>query len=71
MKTYARIDNLHGVNTVMEIIKPMVDEGGNEIPIEQRFTAELVETLVEVTNVSPQPGDWWTYDGKVFSPPAN
>lgn len=66
MKTYARIDN----GAVMELIKPMVYEDGTEIPIELRFTAEIVASLVDVTDIDPSPAEWWLYDGKVFSPPA-
>ncbi|CAN7471726.1 hypothetical protein [Paraburkholderia hospita] len=66
MKTYARIDN----GIVAEIIKPMADSEGNEIPIAERFTEEFVSTLVDVTDVAPQPSDWWTYDESTFNPPA-
>ncbi|MBU9592767.1 hypothetical protein [Burkholderia multivorans] len=67
MKTYARI--LQG--EVVEIIGPAKDPDGNEIPIEERFAADFVEQLVDVTNVSPMPDQQWKYDGETFSPPAS
>jgi hypothetical protein len=66
MKTYARV--VSGI--VMEIIEPMTDNAGNEIPIANRFTSEFVATLVDVTSVSPAPTCWWTYDGSKFHPPG-
>ncbi|WP_343661106.1 hypothetical protein [Ralstonia sp.] len=66
MKTYARIDS----GIVAEIIQPMTDAKGNEMPIAQRFTAEFVSTLVDITGVVPQPADRWTYNGVTFSPPS-
>ncbi|WP_250477387.1 tail fiber assembly protein [Caballeronia sp. INML1] len=32
---------------VMEVIAPMLNDDGNEIPIDQRFTPEFVASLVE------------------------
>lgn len=66
MKTYARVER----GMVLEIIAPMTYMSGQEIPIEERFVPEVVETLVDVTNVTPEPACWWTYDGSKFSPPA-
>lgn len=43
---------------------------GDEIPIERRFTAEFVGTLVDVTGVTPAPECWWSYDGTNFLPPS-
>jgi hypothetical protein len=65
MNTYARIDN----GNVVEVIKPLVDDEGNEIPIDKRFIPSFVETLVDITNVSPKPDQWWTFDGTEFAPP--
>ncbi|WP_330728209.1 hypothetical protein [Burkholderia multivorans] len=65
MKTYARIDK----GIVMEIIAPATDDSGNEIPIEERFTPELVAQMIDITGVSPQPQCWWTYSEGKFSPP--
>lgn len=57
MKTYARIDN----QTVVEIIE--------SDSIESMFTAEFVDTLVEITGVSPKPAERWSYiDGKFSAP---
>ncbi|RAS35870.1 hypothetical protein BX591_104200 [Paraburkholderia bryophila] len=56
MRTYARIDS----GFVVEIIQPMTDADGNEIPIVDRFTPEFVATLVDVTDSSPMPGSHWT-----------
>ena len=56
MQTYARIQN----DAVVEIIGPLTDENENEIPIAERFTPVLVATLVDVTNITPQPQQGWT-----------
>jgi len=59
----------------MEIIEPVIDETGSEIPISERFTAEFVGTLVDVTDVNPRPQCWCTATltnkNWVFSPPVN
>lgn len=65
MKTYARVSN----GIVMEIVSPMTDAEGKEIPITERFTPDFVAMMVDVTNVSPQPSQHWTYDGSAFSTP--
>lgn len=57
MHTYARIDT----GIVAEIIQPATwPATGGEIPIAERFTEELVATMVDVTNVSPQPVCGWS-----------
>jgi hypothetical protein len=55
MKTYARIQD----GAVAEIILPATDEEGNEVPIAERFHADLVATMIDVTNVAPMPTDHW------------
>lgn len=65
MKTYARMEG----NTAAEIIPPMADDDGNEIPIEDRFHSEIVATLLDVTDVEGiAPG--WVRNGSSFSAPA-
>lgn len=56
MQTYARIAN----GIVVEIIGPLMDGEDNEIPIAERFTPELVATMVDITDASPEPEQWWT-----------
>jgi carbonic anhydrase len=70
MHIYARIDSTFAQPTVMEIIEPAVDSKGNEISIDERFTSAFISTLVDITNVTPQPSGWWTYSGSEFSPPV-
>lgn len=70
MKTYVRIDSTFPQPTVMEIIVPVADAAGNEVPIAERFTAAFVANLVDITDVTPHPACWWTYNGATFSPPA-
>ena len=65
MKIYARVDN----SMVVEIIPPYVNESSEEVPIEQRYTAEFVLTLVDITEVSSMPLEGWTYDGLAFAAP--
>lgn len=66
MKTYARIQD----GIVAEIIPALLNDEGDEIPIDERFVPEFVAALVDVTNVDPRPEGWWTYDGSTFSPPV-
>lgn len=77
MKTYARVD----AGAVQEIILPRtwgVDDPSeppkflaeDEQPIERRFTAEFVATLIDVSRVDPLPDCWWTFDGDSFQPPV-
>lgn len=56
--------------TAMEIIRPLLYDDGAEIPIELRFPADIVETLVDVTGEESMPADWWTYDGTNVYPPV-
>lgn len=81
MKTYARVQD----GIVVEVIDPMaydsdspvgIEPGwksGDEIPIASRYHPFLLDGtisyMVDITNVSPRPECWWTYDGKLFSPP--
>ncbi|KVT65701.1 hypothetical protein WK55_31635 [Burkholderia ubonensis] len=73
MKTYAHIQS----NVVAEIIPPITreivaDDGGVqivEVPITDRFHPNIVQSLVDVTDVSPAPDVNWTYDGAAFSAP--
>ena len=65
MKVYARVDG----GVVQEIIEPLADLEGNEYPIEERFTPELVAQMVDITGINPRPDQMWTYDGSVFSEP--
>lgn len=84
MMTFGRIESAR----LVEIIEPatytadIVDEDGNilhragdEIAIGDRFTAELVATLVDISNLSPLPTIGMVYDGTAFSeyapPPMN
>lgn len=67
MATYAYLYN----GTVLEVIPPMLDAKGKEIPIEQRYTPEFCAALVDVTSIKPAPGQNWTFaDGKFTAPPA-
>lgn len=65
MKTYARIEG----GIIVEIIAPMADESGGEIPIEHRFTPALIAEMVDVTTASPSPTVGWAYSDSVFTPP--
>ncbi|KVE34288.1 hypothetical protein [Burkholderia sp. TSV86] len=69
MAIYARIYE----GAVVEIIHPMLDDEGSEIPIGQRYTRELVESMVDVTDVEPRPDLRWTAEqisgAWVFSTP--
>ncbi|MDR5857249.1 tail fiber assembly protein [Caballeronia sp. LZ062] len=49
---------------VMEVIAPMLDDSGNEIPIEARFTEEFRQSLVPCDD-SVKEG--LVYDGTTFS----
>ncbi|CAN7312880.1 hypothetical protein LJR029_005482 [Caballeronia sp. LjRoot29] len=52
MKTYALIVG----GLVVEIIAPETWPDGSEIPIEDRFTPDIVASLVDVTSEIPSPG---------------
>lgn len=56
MKTYARIDS----GVIVEIIEPATWPDGSEIAIEDRFTPQFVESLVDITAVVPRPDVFWT-----------
>ncbi|WP_250489992.1 hypothetical protein [Caballeronia sp. INML2] len=72
MSVYVRcqVTELQQKNVVFEIINPLFDSDGLEYPIKERFTPEFVATLIDVTNISPQPQQGWIYDGGVFLPPS-
>jgi len=60
---YARIEN----GLAVEIVEPMLDDDGNEVPIEDRFHPEIVATLIDITGVQPSPRQGWTFDGTNFA----
>jgi len=65
MRSFARIEN----GAVVEVINPLLYDDGSEIPIELRFPSHVLEALVDITEKSPMPAEFWTYDGVDFSPP--
>ncbi|HIE4193310.1 MULTISPECIES: DUF4376 domain-containing protein [Burkholderia] len=65
MSIYAWIQN----GKVAEIIEPMLDDSGMEIPISTRFPAQLVAEFVDVTNV-PGATVGWTCTNGIVSAPA-
>lgn len=64
MKTYAYIEN----GVVVEIIGPVEDADGKEIPIIERFSSSFVAKLVDVSSAQPMPAPGWSFDGSTFSP---
>jgi hypothetical protein len=68
MNTYARVSQINGADTVVEIITPPTIDGV-QLPIGEMFTPEFVAGLIDVTDVSPQPEQWWTYNGTTFAAP--
>ena len=66
MKTYALIVD----NYVSQLVLPYVNPDGVEVPIEERFTPDMVAMMVDITDMEPQPQPNWTYDGTTFSAPA-
>lgn len=81
MRVYA----LLSAGVVAEIIHPAVYDAehpdwtdelhtrvGQEIPIEERFTAELIAMMVEVTDLQPKPKEGWLFsaDSGGFSEPT-
>ncbi|WP_338523377.1 hypothetical protein NUH87_26865 [Pseudomonas batumici] len=66
MKTYARVDQ----GVVVEIVLPYATDEGVEVPIEERFTADFVAQMVDITGITPQPDQRWTYAKGVFAAPA-
>ena len=66
MKKYARILN----NTVVEIILPMLDADDIEVPVEDRFHADFVNMLIDITNILPEPSEHWVCIDGVFSAPT-
>jgi hypothetical protein len=65
MRTYARIDD----GKVAELILPFAVDGV-EVPVSDRFPVAVVQTLVDVTDMSPRPACGWSYDGSTFAPPV-
>ncbi|MCA8120422.1 DUF4376 domain-containing protein [Burkholderia cepacia] len=61
---YARVDS----GVIAEIIPPVFDENGTEIPIEQRFAETFVSNLVDVTSVAGVKVGWVCDNGAVSAP---
>ena len=55
MKTYAHVY----LGKVWEIIAPMADAEGNEIPLASRYTSEFCAQCVDVTTITPSPMQDW------------
>ena len=78
MKTYARVQR----GLVVEIIAPMAYDAeapdwndgdlsriGQDIPIELRYTPDLVAMMFDISEISPPPQFGWTFDGTTFAAP--
>jgi hypothetical protein len=65
MKIYAFIQS----GEVAEIIQPVVGPDDKEIDINDRFAPAFVAEMVDITDVTPQPGLHWKYSGGEFTPP--
>lgn len=63
MRTYVRTQKINGVETVAEVITTADD-------IATLYHPDFVAGLIDATDLAQRPGQWWTYDGKNFSPPA-
>ncbi|MDR9177897.1 hypothetical protein [Burkholderia multivorans] len=70
MKTYVRLATSKDGQIVAEVITPPVIDG-EQVAIGDMFTSEFVDSLIDVTDVSPQPQQWWTFNGTTFSPPMS
>ena len=66
MKTYAFIQN----GEIVEIIPAVEGPDGKEIDISDRFAAGFVTMMINITDVTPQPGLHWKYSGGEFTPPV-
>jgi hypothetical protein len=66
LKVYARVEG----GVVQEVIQPLDDLDGVEYPIDQRYPAQVLEQLVEITGLTPQPDQGWTYENDVFKAPT-
>lgn len=65
MSIYALIQDGY----VWEVIGPYIDANGVSVPIEERYTPDMVANMVDITNVEPLPDQHWTWDGVTFTPP--
>ena len=64
-RVYVRVES----GLVYETVPPIFREDGTYVPIEERTVPDLLPYLIDITEISPQPEAWWTYDGEVFYPP--
>jgi len=67
MKIYARIES----GVVVEIIVPVENNDGQQYPLPECYTADIVATCIDITSVTPQPQQNWTYRNGDFSPPSS
>lgn len=65
MKTYACVND----GVVVEIIPPYLLDDGAYVSIENRYTPEYIDTLIDITEVGPKPAQGWSYDGTTFAAP--
>jgi hypothetical protein len=56
MATYARLQQIDNANIVVELITPPAG-----VAIGNMFTPQFVATLIDVTQVVPQPQIGWIY----------
>lgn len=66
MNSYALVE----FGVVVEIIPPYVNPDERNVPIEERFTADFVARMVDITGLDPQPLQGWTYDGATLAAPV-
>jgi hypothetical protein len=65
MKTYVLLSD----GVVVEVIRPLVDAEGQEIPIADRYTPEFVAAMADVSGMSPFPAEGWVKTGDGFAAP--
>jgi len=61
-RVYARIQDVYGTHTVVEIVREINN-------IEEEWSPDFLQTLIEITDMEPQPEVGWIYDNGDLSPP--
>lgn len=55
MKTYAFIY----MGKIWQVIQPVVDEKGNQIPLSSLYTPDFCDQCVDITGMTPIPQENW------------
>lgn len=60
LNSYARLQSIAGLQTVVEIISDIENTDGTVAKVSDLYDPEFVVALINITGITPKPNTWWT-----------